>query len=575
MSPGIPKTNSKLYHRLKRFFKKHQIPLLVIFFVIFFLVTFIISVVGGLRVFFPYLGQLTGIPFGQKNYLIVFQNNHELRPGGGFISSFATTQFIAGFPTKLQIEDVYGDIDEHQRLTAPYPMEKLLADQWYKGYSFRDGNYSPNFPDSARELIRLYQLSRPGEKIDGVIALNFSVLENLLSALGPVEVDGKWLSKDNLFEEITNQVNDTDLHNVQSLANRKSILKPLSNAIIKKILLNPFKLRKIADVISRSLTKKDLQLFFYNQGLQQLAVKNGWAGRWPTQVEGDFLAVNEANLGGMKSDRYINRHITYRVKFSEEYFQGVANPEANVTVDLNHFGIENIPLSGPYTGYFRVYNTPSEVHSAFQTTTPDPAQQGRTQPFSQIVKLQPGDTREFTETYQLPVGVIKDKIYNLYIPKQAGTHEDLYTIIIELPRGYRNESISFDTRENFAFWQGPLTKDLQLSLKVVEDTTPPRLILQENTELNKISLHFNEDLNQDYAADPFSYQVTDLDIINSSQTDQLRLKKVITTSKDVDLYLYGETIQPEERYGVRLKNLRDIHGNVLSDRQITVVQRLK
>jgi len=367
------KTTTRHFHTLKFFLKKHQKGLLIAFFIIFFLLTFIISVVGGLRVFFPYMGQLTGFPFGQKNYLVVFQNNNELRPGGGFISSFATTQFTAGLPTKLQIEDVYGTIDDHDRLTSPYPMEKLLANEWYKGYTFRDGNYSPNFPDSAQELIRLYHITRPQEKIDGVIALNFSVLEDLLDTLGPVQVDGKWLSKDNLFEEITNQVNDTDLHDVQALANRKSILKPLSNAIIQKILLNPFKLRKVSDVISRSLTKKDLQLFFYNQGLEQLAVNNGWAGEWPAKVDSDFLAINEANLGGMKSDRYINRHITYHVKFSEDYFQGAAKPEANVTVDLNHFGIENIPLSGPYTGYFRVYNSPAEAASAFQTSsTTDP-----------------------------------------------------------------------------------------------------------------------------------------------------------------------------------------------------------
>jgi len=191
------------------------------------------------------------------------------------------------------------------------------------------------------------------------------------------------------------------------------------------------------------------------------------------------------------------------------------------------------------------------------------------------VKLNPGDTQEFSKTYTLPNDVIKDKNYSLFIPKQSGTGNDLYTIIIELPRGYRIESDTFDSRENFAFWQGPLTKDLQLSLKIVDDTTPPRLVLQENLDLNKISLHFNEDLNQDYASDPFSYEVTDLNTINPNKTDQITIRKVETTSKDVDLYLYGETVQPEERYGVRLKNLRDIHGNILTDRQITVVQRLK
>ncbi len=567
-----PRVTGTLTH-LKSFLSKRKTPLLVIFFVVFFLTTFVISVTGGLRVFFPYLGELTGFPFGQKTYLVIFQNNNELRPAGGFISSFGTVQLTAGLPTRIQIEDVYGTIDEHDRLPAPWPMEKLLANEWYKGYTFRDGNYSPNFPDTAGELLRLFHLTRPDDKINGVVAVNFRVLEDLLDALGPIEVEGKYLSKDNLFEELTNQVNDVDRHNLESLANRKSILKSLADAIIKKIALNPFKLRKISDVITRSLSRKDLQLFFFNQNLQQLAEKNGWAGEWPAAVSGDFLAINEANLGGMKSDRYINRHITYHVKFTEDYFTSDALPSAELTLDLNHFGIENIPLSGPYTGYFRFYSRPEQVKTAFAEGQPAAISSDR--PLEDLIKMNPGDSKTVVKSYNLSRNVLTDNQYSLYIPKQAGTDADLYTIIVELPRGYRVESDDFDSRENIGFWQGPLGKDLRLQLKVLDDQTPPRVVLQENNGLNHIAIHFNEDLNQNFASDPFSYEVSDLDLKHPETTDQIRIRKVETTSKDVDIYLTGQTAQPEERYGVRLKNLRDIHGNVLSDRQITVVQRLK
>jgi hypothetical protein len=570
MDEPVKKT-TRMFAHLKHFFSKHHKGLLAAFFVLFFIITFVISVTGGLRVFFPYLGELTGFPFGQKNYLVIFQNNNELRPAGGFISSFGVVQMTAGVPTKIQIEDVYGAIDEHAVQKAPWPMEMLLANEWYKGYTFRDGNYSPNFPDSANELIRLYHLTRPDQKINGVVAVNFRVLEDLLDALGPIQVDGKILSKDNLFEEITNQVNDVDRHNLDSLANRKSILKSLADAIIKKIIWNPFKLRKVSDVITRSLSRKDLQLFFVNQNLEQLADKNSWAGDWPETVPGDFLAVNEANLGGMKSDRYLDRRITYQVRFSEDFFTAGAEPDAKVTLDLHHYGIENIPLSGPYTGYFRFYSNPGQVKSAFTLEQPSKIDQ----PLDEIIKLNPGENKSIIKTYQLSRDVVKDSRYSLYIPKQAGTDADLYTVIIELPRGYRVESDSFESRENFGFWQGNLTKDLKLDLKILPDQTAPRIVLQENNQLNRVSLHFNEDLNQDYAADPFSYEVTDLNLKHPEVTDQLIIRKVETTSKDIEIYLSGQTVQPEERYGVRLKNLRDTHGNILSDRQITVVQRLK
>jgi hypothetical protein len=356
----------------------------------------------------------------------------------------------------------------------------------------------------------------------------------------------------------------------------------LANAIIKKILLNPFKLRKVSDTITAAMTKKDIQLYFESSSLENLAQKNRWAGEWPNATsKSDFLAVNEANLGGMKSDRYIKRNITYHVRFTEESLKHQGLPQADLTVEVNHFGIENIPLSGPYTGYFRFYNSPSQLATAYEKAPPLQAGDNplhsagsSNRPADQIIKLNPGETKTLTASYSLPDNLIQNNLYNLFIAKQAGTDDDNYTVIIELPRGYRTESDSFESRENFAFFQGTLTKDTQLQLKVVPDTTPPRLTLQENTELNKISLHFNEDLNQDYASDPFSYQVIDLNAKHPEKTDSITIKKVVTTAKDIDLYLTGQTNQPEEHYGVRLRNLRDTHGNVLSDRQITVVQRL-
>lgn len=572
------------------FLKKHRHKFLVVFFIFLFLITFVISVSGGLRVFFPYLGDLTGFPVGQKNYLVIFQNNNELRPGGGFISSFAKLQLTAGVPTQLQIEDVYGTIDDHAYQTPPWPMEKLLANEWYKGYSFRDGNYSPNFPSSAQELIRLYHLTRPNEKLDGIIALNYQTLEDLMNALGPLEVEGRWLNQDNLFEEITASVNDIDRHNLESLANRKSILKPLSNAIIKKIIFNPFKLRKVSDTITRALDSKDIQLYFTNQNLQNLALKNGWAGQWPNQtpatsptsartlkcgISGDFLAINEANLGGMKSDRYITRDITYHVKFSEALLNKstyAEAPQADLSVEIHHYGIENIPLSGPYTGYFRLYSCPNQVDTALATDAPGVKED---RPTEELIKLQPGESKTITRSYPLTTDVLSsNREYSLYLAKQSGTQADHYRVIIELPRGYRIESDQFQSRENFAYWDGQLNTDKKLTLKILDDELPPRLVLQENRELNKISLHFNEDLNQNYASDPFSYAVTDLNLKHPEKTDDIRIRKVITTSKDVDIFLTGQTDQLEERYGVTLKNLRDTHGNILSERQITVVQRL-
>jgi hypothetical protein len=147
-------------------------------------------------------------------------------------------------------------------------------------------------------------------------------------------------------------------------------------------------------------------------------------------------------------------------------------------------------------------------------------------------------------------------------------------VVVELPRGYGvREAVGFQARENIAVFEGKLDDTKVLSFVLGKDIKPPRLIKQVNPEVNKISLHFNEDLNQNFANDPFSYSVRDLDIKNPQKTDQIKIVKVNTTSKDIELILSGQTEQFEERYGVTLRGLRDNSGNVLSEREITVVQR--
>ncbi len=546
-------SKKRVTHILRDFYRKRHKAIFAVLFILAFITLFTVSVAGQLRIFLPYAPALTGFPFAQKNYLIVFQNNYELRPAGGFISSFATLKFQSGIPTQISVQDVYGDIDEHDYVDPPYPMSELLANQWYQGYTFRDANYYGDYPSSVEEMLKLYQLTNPDQEFDGVFAVNFNALEDIVATLGPIEVNDRKLNSSNLFEEITQSVNDVDRHNVEALENRKSILKPLIVAIIKKVAINPFEIRKLSDSIARSLHQKDIHLHFSKSSLQKIATNRNWNGAWLKPENADFFALVEANLGGMKSNRYITRDLTYHVVLTPESIINENPPKAKATLNLHHFGIENIPLSGPYTGYFRFYS---------QDATQD-----------EIVNLSMGETKTIEKEFTLDTNTVDDMTYRLYIPKQSGTKGDHYTVIIELPRGWQIESSDFDTRENFAIFQGQLDRDLNLELKVLPDPNPPRLIKQSNTKLNEVKLHFNEDLNLDTAQDPFSYEVKDLNFSNE-KTDQITIRNVETTSKDIILTLQGQTTQPEEHYGVRLRNLRDQSGNILNDRWITVVQRL-
>jgi hypothetical protein len=123
-----------------------------------------------------------------RTYLLLFQNEDELRATGGFLSAAGRVTIDAGQIISLTVEDSYA-IDD---FTTPYP-DAPAAMRDYMGielWVFRDSNWSPDFPAAARQAISLYTQTRGGT-IDGVIALDQQVVEALVDGLGPLTIDGQ------------------------------------------------------------------------------------------------------------------------------------------------------------------------------------------------------------------------------------------------------------------------------------------------------------------------------------------------------------------------------------------------
>ena len=544
--------------------------------VVLFLMLYVLSSLSNLRTFLPYAGELTGFPFGSRNYLVVFQNNDELRPAGGFVSAFGVAKFQNGFFTGIDVQDVYGAVDNHTYVEPPYPMKQLLANQFYQGFTFRDANYWADFPKSAQELMQMLHITQPKLQIDGVIAVNYSFLEDLLGAVGPIDVDGKTFTQDSLFGMIENQVNDIDRHNVADLQNRKSILKDFAERLLKKIVLSPLKLRKVSDTIVHSLATKEIQLYFGNSSLQKMAQDNGWSGQWPQTLNGDFLAVVEANLGGMKSDRYIQRLVKYHVTEQDNPETGGKDLIAEVTIDIDHYGVEDVPLNGEYTGFFRTYVPRGAKLLDSQSDDPKSLwtqDDGLYTVFGNVVRLSPGKHTELYYKYQLPSTVMQNDQYNLFIPKQSGTDQDYYTVIFEAPEGLNISSPNFTPKENTGIYQQELLGDTWLSLNVLPDKLPPNVIYQAIEAMNKITIVFNENVSNSSAED---YDLKDLNVSHPEATDYLQLDHIEHQGKTVILYTKNMTSQPEEHYQVTMKNLSDEHGNIIdpNPKTITVIQRL-
>lgn len=286
---------------------------------------------------------------GTRRYLLVFQNENEIRPTGGFMGSFALIEIKDGNIVKLTVPpggtyDLKGQLDTY--LEPPAPL--LLAN---KRWEFQDSNWFPDFPASAEKMLWFYQHSR---KItaDGVIAINSSVLERLLSITGPI-TDAKrniTLAQDNAINTIQTIVETGP----EKQANKpKQILTDLAPQFIEY-----FKNAKPADLLpllvnlNEALSKKEIQAYFTDTKTERTIQSFGWGGQiLSTTPDQDYLMVVNTNIQGQKSDARIKQTISHQAVIEED-----GQIVDTVVITRSHTGTADERLYGANNiDYVRIY----------------------------------------------------------------------------------------------------------------------------------------------------------------------------------------------------------------------------
>ena len=135
-----------------------------------------------------------------QNYLLVMQNNAEIRATGGLPGAVALLHADHG---KLSmVREVSGaSFGEAPAPVLPLqPAEKTIFGENIGRY-FLDANLTPDFSRAADLWKARWEQTQP-EKVDGVISLDTVTLSYLLKATGPITVDGVRLSADNVVDEL-------------------------------------------------------------------------------------------------------------------------------------------------------------------------------------------------------------------------------------------------------------------------------------------------------------------------------------------------------------------------------------
>lgn len=141
---------------------------------------------------------------GPRRYLLVFQNNAEVRATGGLPGSVALLDVDDG--RAVLTRQVPGNIINTGRPVLPLTTAERRVYGVQLGTYFIDANWTPDFPRTAQLWTAHWQRRFPGEAIDGVVSIDPVALSYLLRATGPVTVGGIALTSENAVDELLSGV---------------------------------------------------------------------------------------------------------------------------------------------------------------------------------------------------------------------------------------------------------------------------------------------------------------------------------------------------------------------------------
>lgn len=401
----------------------------------------------------------------ERTYLILFQNDKELRPTGGFLTAYSIAKVSKGKFEPVLSNDIYNlDASYRPTITAPDPIIDYLQGPYALSpkLRLRDMNWSPDYYESMKlfsEEIKKAEI----DNIDGIIAVDTQVVVNLLDAIGQIGVFGFGNFSTDIVEEcncpqvVYELESFADVEGAivwsenepgkivfapENYENRKKIIGPLMNSILANAMGQPKdKLPGLFEAVFKSLIEKHVLFYLYDDEAQAGVESFGIAGKIDL-FDGDYLHINDANLGGRKSNLYIKQEVNQSVAIAKD-----GSVEKEVTITYNNPEEYDGWLNSVLPNWVRIYVPKGSelIDISGLEDMVDPYEEFDKTVFAGFFELRPLGVAKVTLKYKLPFKV-KDE-YKLFVQKQPGTDIPLYTIEV----GKQLEELFLRTDKEFNF----------------------------------------------------------------------------------------------------------------------------
>ncbi|KKP79660.1 MAG: hypothetical protein A2271_03195 [Candidatus Moranbacteria bacterium RIFOXYA12_FULL_35_19] len=380
-----------------------------------------------------------------RTFMLMLQNNMELRPGGGFLGQYAILKIKDGEVISTFFEDA-NLLDQRitAKITPPYPFTRMMD---IKKWKFRDSNFSPDFPTNVEKAKYFYRLAGRNSDFDGVIAVNAEVFNDVLALTGPITVPGYGVtfnSTDGALK-LEEYVEKRYIMNPEiDTQNRKEIMRKMAPIMVEK-LFSLGNITKIAELGHKELQNRNIMINFKDPELQSLAESVYWDGRVARNWGSDYLMMVDANMGALKTDHYIKREVSYDIDLT------TPKPTATLNIIYKNTATYGDWRTSDYHSYLRIYVPKGSnfLESKMVSYTNKGEDFDKTY-FGFICHVLIGRETNSTIKYELPENFNLDD-YRLLIQKQSGVSNIPFKVHLKTKDGEYNQEQILNKDLKFEF----------------------------------------------------------------------------------------------------------------------------
>ncbi|WP_101523474.1 DUF4012 domain-containing protein [Nocardioides houyundeii] len=257
---------------------------------------------------------------GERDYLLIFQNNAEIRATGGLPGAWAHVRTNEGRVALVEQGSGGTDFPELARPVLPLSAEEREVYDVQLGTYFLDANFTPHFPRAADLWRARFEKERDAE-LDGVIALDTVALSYLLKGTGPVTADGVTVNSENVVDELLHET----YRELPDPAEQDARFQAMALAIFDAVTGKPRSAMDLAQGFGRA--GREGRFLVHSFDPQEQSVLDGTAVAGELEDESTERPVVDVALNdvtGAKMSYYLRHDVEVRAESCQEGVQSLS-----------------------------------------------------------------------------------------------------------------------------------------------------------------------------------------------------------------------------------------------------------